>query len=103
MKVGVGVKVGVAVGVRVIFTTSTCETAIGSLDENAREIVGVPYQAKIAEAIANTISTKGIIELAKTGLVLVRAEAAGCLTTTLWRSGCTGGLARIRWIAQCIP
>ena len=46
VKVGVGVKVAVAVGVRVSLTTSTWDTARGSVEENAFEMVGVPYQAK---------------------------------------------------------
>ena len=80
VKGGVGVKVGVAVGVRVIFTTSTCAICKGSPEENAREIVGVPYQAKSAAitAISNMVSGKNDPE--NTDLVWVRSEADGCWT-----------------------
>ena len=83
VNVGVGVKVGVAVGVRVIFTTSTCAICIGSLDENARDIVGVPYQANNAITTTDSKRTSGRNDPDKTDLVLVRSEADGFWTMIL--------------------
>ena len=103
VKVGVGVYVGVAVGVRVILTTSTWETGRGSLEEKALDMVGVPYQVKNAAIIANKTSTTGRSEVVNSGFVLVKDAAVGCSMTIRLRCLGLGGLARILWIAQCIP